>query len=181
MDDIKLLKHKEDAINVKQLLFYFRFGSLNKKSNKNYLTQLINKMIIDLYDYENTPERFFEKEYIKGLQIAHQYQIKAIYWKQNSQSSTSNVRRRIFDEITKMKAEITSMNNSGKNQNTKKALAENFKKIMNNKQFSKLNKACDRRDDHKIKRLMEKLHLHYKAEDIWAYFQTFRIGKKHTS
>jgi hypothetical protein len=38
--DIKSLKHKEDAINAKQLLFYFRFGSSNKKSNKNYLAQL---------------------------------------------------------------------------------------------------------------------------------------------
>jgi hypothetical protein len=80
-------------------------------------------MLIDLYDYESTPTKPVKKEYAKGLRIAHQYQIKEIYWKQNSQSSTTNVRRRIFDEITKLKAEISYLNNSGKNRNTKETLA----------------------------------------------------------
>jgi hypothetical protein len=156
--DIKSVTHKEDAINAKQLLFYFRFGSSNKKSNKNYLAQLKDKTIIALYHYENTPDRFIKKEYIKGIQIAHQYQIKEIYWKQDSQSSITNERRRIFDEITKMKAEVTIMTNSGKNLNTKNVLSISLKKVMNDEQFLKLNKAYDRRDDHKVKRLMEKQH-----------------------
>jgi hypothetical protein len=172
------LTHKEDAVNVKQLLFYFRFGSTNKKSNINYLALLKDKTLINLYDYENTPMKPAKKEYAKGLRIAHQYQIKEIYWKQNSQSSTTKARRRIFDDITKLKAEISYLNNSGKNQNTKNTLTERFKKLMNDEQFAKLNKACYDRNDHKIKILMEKLHLHHEAENICAYFQTFRIEKK---
>jgi hypothetical protein len=80
-----------------------------------------------------------------------------------------------------MKAEITYMNNSVKNRNKKNVRAESLKKLMNSEQFSKLNKVCYDRNDHKIKILMEKLHLHYKADDIWAYFQTFRIDKKKQS
>jgi hypothetical protein len=107
LNEIKLLTHKEDAVNAKQLLFYFNFGSSHKKSNKNYLAQLKDKTLIDLYDYENTPMKPVKKEYAKGLPIAHKYQIKEIYWKQNSQSSTTNGRRRIFDETTKLKAKIS--------------------------------------------------------------------------
>jgi hypothetical protein len=77
-----------------------------------------------------------------------------------------------------MKAEVTSMNNSSKNQNIKNVLAENLKKVMTDVQFLKLNNAYDRRDEFKIKRLMGTLHLHNKAGDIWAYFHTFRIEKK---
>jgi hypothetical protein len=114
----------------------------------------------------------------KASKLHDQYQIKEIYWKQDSQSSTKNIRRRFFDEITQMKAEETYITNSGKNLNTKNVLAQSLKKVMDDEQFLKFNKACNRRDDDKIKRLMEKLQLHYKAKDIWSYFQTFRIEKK---
>jgi hypothetical protein len=42
----------------------------------------------------------------------------------------------------------------------------------------KLNKAYYDRNDHKIKILMEKQHLYHETENIWEYFQTFRIEKK---
>jgi hypothetical protein len=76
--------------------FISDLGHRTRIRNKNYLARMKDKTIIDLYDYENTPMKPVKKEYAKGLRIAHQYQIKEIYWKQNSQSSTTNVRRRIF-------------------------------------------------------------------------------------
>jgi hypothetical protein len=133
---------------------------------------------MDLYDYENSAKGLAKKEYTKGLNIAHQYLIKEIYWKQDSQSSTSNVGRRIFDDLLKRKAQIAYLHSSGKNQSSKDTLAEKFNKSMNEGQFAKLNKACQNCDDHKIKMLMEKLNLHHDADNIWAYFQTFRIEKK---
>jgi hypothetical protein len=178
LDEIKLLTHKEDAIKAKQLLFYFRFGSSNKKANKNYLAQLKDETIMDLYDMENTSKGLVKKEYVKGLRIARQYQIKEIYWKQNAQSSTVNVKRRIFDNINNLNAKLAYLNSSGKNQNTKEKLAGRFRKIMDDEQFAKLNRACSRQDNFKIVRLMEKLQLHHDADNIWKYFQSFEIEKK---
>jgi hypothetical protein len=118
--------------------------------------------------YENTSKGLVKKEYIKGLRIAHQYQIKEIYWKQNSHRSTTNIRRRIFDEIIKLKVEIFYLNNSGKNRNMKIGFAGRFKKIMNNEQFVKLNKACNNRDDYKIK-ILKKNHIYIMKQRIFGH------------
>jgi hypothetical protein len=142
------------------------------------MAQLKDDTILDLYDLKNTNKGLVKKEYAKALLISHQYRIKEIYWKRNAQSTTVNEKRRIFDDITKLNAKLSYLNSSGKNQSTRDIFAERFKEIMNDEQFAQLYKACHRQDDHKIKILMERLHLLYDADNIWKYFQTFEIEKR---
>jgi hypothetical protein len=120
LKDIREIKSKNQADKAKQFLFYLRFGSSSNNSNKSYLAQLSNRMIIDLFNYEYYPESFNKgsysnyETYERGLRIARQYQIKEIFWKDKAQSRTKEFKTLLFDHIHKEKASFQYKNISNR-------------------------------------------------------------------
>jgi hypothetical protein len=92
MTEVKKLKSSIQAKNAKQILFYYRFGSLNKRKKKNFLSQISNHLLIMLYDFDNSPNKKLNEEYDEGFQIPGQFQIKELFRCEIDQSKISDFR-----------------------------------------------------------------------------------------
>jgi hypothetical protein len=67
MMEVKRLKSSVQAKYKKKILFYYRFGSANKRKRKNYMTQISDQVLIMLHDVANLPGKkltpFFRKDF----------------------------------------------------------------------------------------------------------------------
>jgi hypothetical protein len=52
-----------------------------------------------LYDFDNSPDKKFNKEIDEGFRILKQYQIKELFWGENKQNKTSELRNHTWDAI----------------------------------------------------------------------------------
>jgi hypothetical protein len=99
MKEVKELKNPMKAKDAKQILFYYRFGSTNKRKKKNYMNQIGDETLIELYEMEYSKIRNKEDDFEEGFRILKQYQIKEIFWRETNQSSTSEYRQKVWEAI----------------------------------------------------------------------------------
>jgi hypothetical protein len=98
LEDIREIKNKNEADKAKQFLFYLRFGSSSKNSNKKNLAQLNIRMIIDLFNYEYYPESFNKgscsnyETYERGLELLDNIKLKKSFGKIKLKAKQKNLR-----------------------------------------------------------------------------------------
>jgi hypothetical protein len=69
MLEVKQTKSFIQAKYAKQILFYYRFGSTNKRKRKNYMSLLSGQLIITLYVVENLPRKEISEDFQEGFRI----------------------------------------------------------------------------------------------------------------
>jgi hypothetical protein len=160
------------------MLFYYYFGSTNKRKKKNYLTQINNDILIMLYDYDNSPDKKFRKEFKEGFRILKQYQIKEIFWWETNQSRTSDFRDQAWDAIlsteAKRKYEVSSSFLDHKREKT----AVIIKSTLDEKTLDEFTGDYRKQYFYKMRYYMEKFHMYHISDTIWEYFNTFNPRKK---
>jgi hypothetical protein len=152
-----------------------------KKWNPNYLAQISNNLILQLYNFENCPELAKFENCEKGFKIAKQYQIKEIFWTEGSQSITSEIVKKISSYITPTNPKSKYKVSSGMNTYIRDKIGEIIRKKVNEIDYGKFMKAWRNGDYPEVVMFLEKFELHVFEDHIWAYFNTFIIEKKQTS
>jgi hypothetical protein len=135
MKDVKKLINPIKAKCAKQILFYYKFGSTNKKKKKNYINLISDETLIKLYELENSPTGTMNDDYKEGFRILRQYQIKEIFWRETNQSVTSNYRRKVWDAIHMTEAERKYNVSSGKLLNSRKTAGKIIKDNLDKETF----------------------------------------------
>jgi hypothetical protein len=91
---------------AKNQLLYYRFGSSRKKKKYNYLMQIGDEAIIEMYDLEKIGKTISEMNSPMGFRIARKYQIKEIIWEDNGISETTKHRARIWSALYKLRGDV---------------------------------------------------------------------------
>jgi hypothetical protein len=92
----------EEIINV------FQIWILTKKKKHNYLLQLDDELISSLYHWETKGLKASEWKENNGLQLAHKYQIKEIFWDDEAITETTIYRKRIWSGLDEYDGNIKS-------------------------------------------------------------------------
>jgi hypothetical protein len=117
-------------IEAKQILVYYKYGSLMKNNNKNYLMQLSDNMISMLYEIETNgiPARAWQNSF--GWQIAYKYQIKEIFWDNNAITKTTICRKRIWNALDHYGANCKYYRNRKRTKEKKQRLIDKMKPLI---------------------------------------------------
>jgi hypothetical protein len=93
---------KCDIRNSRQILQYYRFGSCNENKKGNYIHNLQDSLILDIYkmEYLNKRSLILEDQW----NFIYQFQLKELFWDDDAISKTKTFMNSIFDCLTKDRA-----------------------------------------------------------------------------
>jgi hypothetical protein len=111
----------------------------------------------------------------EGFRIALQYQIKEIFWKTDSQSTTPVEKNRINNVITQKNADPIHINLSGLKTYHKEMNGKIMRNEQKEEQFPKLPIHAQKEIILNFKYL-EYFKLHKIANSVWNYFNSFGKG-----
>jgi hypothetical protein len=82
---LRELKRKKNRLDLvgKKVLLYYKFGPSKKKKRHNYLVQMGDNLINDLYEWETIGISAKKWGVNEDIRAAHKYQIKGIFWNDN--------------------------------------------------------------------------------------------------
>jgi hypothetical protein len=132
---------------AKNLLLYYRFESSRKKKKNNFLMQLGDEEIRNMYDLEAMGITVAIMNDIIGFTVAKKYRIKKIFWEDCVISETTKYRLKVWTALDKLPGDVKYRTSKWKNEADKERAAVKLKKVVLKDNWDevlkRLNEKCD--------------------------------------
>jgi hypothetical protein len=124
----------------------YGFGSAKKRKKRNYMMQLRDKTVCEIFEFKTRGFKAEQLKYSRGLQVLIKYQIKDLFWEGNNTSDTKINRNRVWSALDKMIEDIKYQRNKERVRNQKQILRNDMLHRVKEKAWEKFMKKLDKNE-----------------------------------